>query len=280
MQANFSLQREVHDQLLRATNQHDRARADAAGADRRFGGDAVGRFASAAGGDGRHRKGCEPAQSGRADRARRSRARSGEEPVTRAICRSRIASRGTLRDRIGVCQWFHFEDYAAVERAVELMHELKIRHLRTGISWADFYRPGGKKWYDWQMQQLADFDLLLSVWHTPPSISEGNVCNSPPKRLRNFADFIDTIITEYAGAFGALELWNEPNNRYKWDFEHYDPGWQKFAEMIGAAAYWAKQRGQTTVLGGMIPVDHHWLNLMKWRGVLDWIDVVAIHAFP
>jgi len=192
----------------------------------------------------------------------------------------RAGHRSGLCDKLGVCQWFHFEDYAAVERAVELMHELKLRHLRTGISWADFFRPGGKKWYDWQMKQLRDFDVLLSIWHTPPSISEGNACNSPPRRLRDFADFIDAIISEYGGSFSALELWNEPNNRYKWDFERFDPGWRKFAEMIGAAAYWARQRGQRTVLGGMIPVDHHWLHLMGSQGVLDWIDVVAIHAFP
>ena len=50
--------------------------------------------------------------------------------------------------------------------------------------------------------------------------------------------------------------------------------------MIGAAAYWAKQRGQTTVLGGIIPVDPHWLQLMSDRGVLQYIDVVGVHAFP
>ena len=50
--------------------------------------------------------------------------------------------------------------------------------------------------------------------------------------------------------------------------------------MIGAAAYWAKHLGQRTVLGGIIPVDHHWLNLLQQRGALDSVDVIAIHAFP
>jgi CDP-paratose 2-epimerase len=30
----------------------------------------------------------------------------------------------------------------------------------------------------------------------------------------------------------------------------------------------------------MIPVDHHWLDLMRSHGVVDHIDVVGIHAFP
>ena len=184
------------------------------------------------------------------------------------------------RDRIGICQWFHFEDHRQVERVARTLRKLRVKHLRTGISWADFYRPGGKAWYDWQMNALAEFDVLLSVWHTPPSIAEGGTCNSPPKRLRDFADFIDVIISEYQGLFTHLELWNEPNNRYKWDFINHDPGWGKFGEMIGDAAYWARQRGQKTVLGGMIPVDRHWLKLIERAGALKHIDVIAIHAFP
>ena len=186
----------------------------------------------------------------------------------------------SLREKIGVCQWFHYEDRAQVERVARAMHELNLKHLRTGISWADFYRRGGKRWYDWQMNALSDFDVLLSVWHTPPSIAQGGVCNGPPKRLRDYADFIDHRITEYDGLFTHLELWNEPNNRLKWDFARFDPEWRQFGEMIADAAHWARVRGTETVLGGMIPVDPHWLRLMKRHGVLDHIDVVAIHGFP
>ena len=185
-----------------------------------------------------------------------------------------------MRDKLGVCQWFHYEDHASLERAVELMRELNVKLVRTGISWADYHRPDGKKWYDAQMEALAGFEVLLSVWHTPPSMAQGNCCNSPPHRLRDYADFIDHLITRYGGTFAQLELWNEPNNRYKWDFPRYDPQWRKFGEMISYAANWAKQRGQPTVLGGMIPVDHHWLELMRQYGTLQFIDVVAIHAFP
>jgi CDP-paratose 2-epimerase len=190
--------------------------------------------------------------------------------------------RAGLREKLGVCQWFHYQDYESVERSVALMSELGVRHLRTGISWADFYREGGQQWYDWQMKTLASagLEVLLSVWHTPPSISEGNACNAPPRRLQDYADFIDLVITEYGDNFCDLELWNEPNNRLKWDFANFDPWWKKFGEMIGAAGYWAKHRGRRTVLGGMIPVDHHWLNLMEYYGVLEHIDVVGIHGFP
>lgn len=185
-----------------------------------------------------------------------------------------------MREKLGICQWFHYQDHATVERAVELGHELGVRHLRTGISWADYFRPEGRAWTDWMMAQLADFEVLLSIWHVPPSISIGGTCAAPPANLKDYADFIDVVIDRYGDRFADLELWNEPNNRYKWDFPNHDPEWRQFGKMINMAAHWAQQRGRTTVLGGMIPIDHHWLDLMRQYGVLEWIDVVAVHGFP
>jgi CDP-paratose 2-epimerase len=187
-----------------------------------------------------------------------------------------------LSDKFGVCQWFHFEAHDDLEHCLELMAELGLTRLRTGISWADFHRDGGREWTDWQMERLrrAGLDVLLSVWHTPPSLAERPTPAAPPRRLRDYADFIDLLISEYGDCFDELELWNEPNNRYKWDFPAHDPDWRKFGEMVGMAAHWARRQGKTTVLGGMMPVDHHWLELLRSCGALGDIDVIAIHAFP
>ena len=181
---------------------------------------------------------------------------------------------------LGVCQWFHYEAYWDVERAVDELRALGVRHLRTGVSWADFHRPGGRAWYDWQMSRLSDFDVLLSVWHTPPSIAEGGVCAGPPRNLADYASFIRQLIELYGHQIQAVELWNEPNNRMKWDFETFDPNWEKFGLMVRMAGRAAHELGMRTVLGGMIPVDRHWLRLMKSYGALQDIDVIAIHGFP
>lgn len=45
-----------------------------------------------------------------------------------------VSTRPTIRDKLGICQWFHFEDYESVRMAVELLKALNVRHLRTGIS--------------------------------------------------------------------------------------------------------------------------------------------------
>jgi CDP-paratose 2-epimerase len=184
------------------------------------------------------------------------------------------------RPELGVLEWFALGERERVERVVERLTALGVRHVRTGVSWADWCRPGGADWYDWLLPRLADeLTVLPCVVYTPPSLGVVPRTASPPRRPRAYADFLDTFLTRYGPLFEHVELWNEPNNLSEWDWT-LDPEWWSFAEMIGAAAYWARQRGAKTVLGGMSPFDANWLSLMGDRGVLEHVDVVGVHGFP
>src|SRR3546814_343241 len=79
----------------------------------------------------------------------------------------------------------------------------------------------------------------------------------------------------------AVMIWNEPNNKSHWDLE-IDPEFEAFAEMakITAQAIAAENPRVLRVLGGMSPIDPDFVRNMQWRGVLDCIDVVAVHGFP
>jgi beta-xylosidase len=79
----------------------------------------------------------------------------------------------------------------------------------------------------------------------------------------------------------AVMFWNEPNNKSHWDFE-IDPGWVKFAEMakLAAAAVRAEAPALPRVLGGMSPIDPAFVQNMQRQGVLDEMNVVAVHGFP
>lgn len=190
----------------------------------------------------------------------------------------------SLRDRFGLCQWFHHGDFDLLESTLAALEELGVRHLRTGISWADWHRPGGREWYDWQMATLAeaDLDVLLSIWHTPPSISMDPSLGSPavpPARPRDFADFIDVVIQRYGDGFDEIELWNEPNNPYKWD-RRFDPEYARFAEMVIDAGNWTRECGKIAVLGGLTLLDLQFLAAMERHGALEHVDVIGAHAFP
>ncbi|MBA9075367.1 SDR family NAD(P)-dependent oxidoreductase [Rufibacter quisquiliarum] len=181
---------------------------------------------------------------------------------------------------IGLVEWFQPNEHARVEKVLAELKELGVTELRTGISWADYYTPSGKDWYAWLIPTLAQQVKVLPCFlYTPPSLGEVAKTSSPPRDLKAFADFLDVIITDLGQHFEWVELWNEPNNKVEYDYT-LDHSWDKFAEMIGGAAYWAKHRGKKTVLGGMSPIDPNWLQLMFDRGVMQYIDAVGIHGFP
>jgi CDP-paratose 2-epimerase len=182
---------------------------------------------------------------------------------------------------IGILEWFHFEAYDHVEGTLASLDELGIGHLRTGISWADWLRPGGPEWIAWLFERFAreDLEVLPCFLYTPPSEGEAPHTASPPRRLRSYADFVDEMISRFGQHFGCVELWNEPNNQAEWDFTR-DPEYNKFAQMVISAANWAKECGKRTVLGGISPIDPGWLEHIVGLGVLDFIDVVGVHGFP
>lgn len=79
----------------------------------------------------------------------------------------------------------------------------------------------------------------------------------------------------------AVMLWNEPNNLSHWDF-HIDPEWKTYAEMVKMAAVAVKAENPRLlrVLGGISPIDPDFIRNMQGQGVLDCMDVVAVHGFP
>lgn len=97
----------------------------------------------------------------------------------------------------GVCQWFHFQDHRLGD-AVEHLHRMGVRRLRTGISWADWHRPGALEWFDHQMELLRDFEVMVTLCFTPPSRGLRPCHTSPPQDPAEFAEFAAEVVTRYA----------------------------------------------------------------------------------
>ncbi len=115
-------------------------------------------------------------------------------------------------------------------------------------------RRAAQAWYDWLLPRIAArFELLPCIHYTPPSLSRTGTTAGAPHRLQDYADFVDHALTRYGSHFKSIELWNEPNNLLDWDWRE-DREWLLFCEMVGGAAYWARQRGFGTVLGGCRPM--------------------------
>jgi beta-xylosidase len=97
---------------------------------------------------------------------------------------------------LGMCQWFHFEDHR-LDDGVRWLRELGVRHLRTGLSWADWLRPNAEAWFDRQMRALEPFDVTLTFCFTPESEGVRPHYTSPPKEPERFADFCARMVRRY-----------------------------------------------------------------------------------
>jgi len=98
---------------------------------------------------------------------------------------------------LGVCQWFHFEDHR-LEAGVNALRDFNVRKLRTGLSWADSFRPNALHWFDRQMKLLEGFDLTVTFCFTPEHCGVRAHHTSPPSNPQQYADFCAAMTRRYA----------------------------------------------------------------------------------
>ena len=99
----------------------------------------------------------------------------------------------------GLCQWFHFED-PRLDAAVHWMQEHNVQYLRTGLSWADSFRPHATEWFDRQMQALAPFRVALTLCFTPEHLGMEPHHTSPPRDIEEFVAFARWAVERYVPA--------------------------------------------------------------------------------
>jgi CDP-paratose 2-epimerase len=61
------------------------------------------------------------------------------------------------RPVMGMVEWFRPGEETQVAQVLAELKELGITELRTGISWAEYYTPAGKEWFDWLIPHLAAY---------------------------------------------------------------------------------------------------------------------------
>jgi beta-xylosidase len=106
---------------------------------------------------------------------------------------------------LGICQWFHFEDHR-LDDAVAWLRRLGVRHVRTGLSWADSFRPGALAWFDRQMRALEDFAVTVTFCFTPEHLGIMPHHTSAPRDPLAFAEFCGQMIARYAPHAAARNL--------------------------------------------------------------------------
>ena len=98
---------------------------------------------------------------------------------------------------LGLCQWFHYQDHR-LDDAVAWMKRLGVTHLRTGLSWADSFRPDALAWFDRQMEALADFQVTVTFCFTPEHRGIAPHHSSAPIDPGEYAAFCAAMVRRYA----------------------------------------------------------------------------------
>jgi len=98
---------------------------------------------------------------------------------------------------LGICQWFHFND-PRLEDAVKRLKQLGVNYVRTGLSWADSFRPDADRWFDTLMLALEPFRLTITFCFTPEHCGLEPHHTSPPRDVHQFAEFCARMTHRYA----------------------------------------------------------------------------------
>lgn len=106
---------------------------------------------------------------------------------------------------VGFCQWFHFEDHR-LDAAVSWMKAHNVEYLRTGLSWADSYRPDATRWFDRQMKALEPFRVALTFCFTPAHLGLEDHHTSPPQDNKDFAEYAAWAVARYAPALDVVGI--------------------------------------------------------------------------
>jgi CDP-paratose 2-epimerase len=179
---------------------------------------------------------------------------------------------------LGVDEWFGPDEQRHVEESIRILGRLGIRHIRVGLSWAEWYTAEGRDWYEWLFHTLSPhLTVLPALTYAPPALEGAVDASSSPHNRKAFAEFLDTFIRHFDNVFEWVELSSEPGHRGLWDWR-LDPRGRIFSEIIGSGAYRCRQHGVKTVLGDLPLAEPTWLGLLCENGVIDFIDALGLRV--
>ena len=67
--------------------------------------------------------------------------------------------------------------------------DLGVKHLRTGLSWADSFRPNADAWFDRQMKALEPFDVTMTYCFTPEHAACSRTTRARRRSRRSLPNF-------------------------------------------------------------------------------------------
>lgn len=101
---------------------------------------------------------------------------------------------------------------------LDMIKDAKIGWVRVDLTW-NWVEPKPKQ-YKWERidrlvreAEERGINILAILGYTPAWASEEGDIHDPPRDVREWKEFVRTIVSRYKGRINYWSLWNEPNSR-------------------------------------------------------------------
>lgn len=168
-------------------------------------------------------------------------------------------------------------DPAVVTRTLEMARDLGARYVRMQMPWEDVEIHGKGDFEDrrnagavrsaWEkydflfaeMQRLG-LEPIVRIDRPPrwarqsadatekfqAGLRENGSSTGPPDRYQDYADFVGAVAARYRAQVRYIQIWNEPNLAYEWNWVLPEP--ERFAELLHLAAASARAANPDAVI--------------------------------
>ena len=212
-------------------------------------------------------------------------------PDLSSVTETFAPAKATLGEAVGIANQLSFD---AATRAGQLARfdALGVRLVRRDFLWADLEPSDGT--FDFAAEDAAVDEsrahglttIGILAYDAPWAAADGDV-DTPPDPQK-YAAFAEATAKHFAGRVDAWEIWNEPNNGFRF-WKPREDGFA-YAKLL-AAAYPAVKRGNpnaTVLLGGLIYHNEGIVtDAASFLGdaftedpdLGRWFDVLALHPY-
>jgi hypothetical protein len=137
----------------------------------------------------------------------------------------------------------------------------------------------------------SHLNILLTVTNAPDWARSSSLENGPPDNLPDYAAFVRTLATRYAGRVRAYEIWHEPNLRREWNSGAHPVSAESYAALLREAypAIKAADPAAMVISAGLAPTgfddginardDRKFLARLYELGLVQFSDAVGAHPF-
>lgn len=171
---------------------------------------------------------------------------------------------------------------------------MSFSHIKQTFAWKDIERQPDE-WHWAEADKLLaeaekrDLRVIARLGGTPDwaTSTRGDMTDTPPDELSEWADYCAAISGRYRGRIAAYQIWNEPNLSREWG--NREPNAAQYVALLAACSDAIRANDPKAILisAGLAPTGNYdarahrddiYLNALYDAGFQQYIDVVGVHA--